>query len=322
MGFLFALAVDRLTPSLLIKPQEVCMNQASQWRLAILEPIAPIFAKEPKLKAIIVGGSATRNQADQYSDMELGLFWSELPSLEKQMAMLAAVGGRPQFGKIYPFTHRHQPYEPGGYSPFIIGQAPPSGTGADEYPASEEWLADVIDDLDLAPKKLGLLAFIQTGIPLHGQALVQTWRRKIEVSPELLAVKIIEAALKSLRWKLWQLQIWIARRECLMLYREIEAIAQDLFNLLAALNRRYFSSDFKWLDQRIQSLKIKPQDLSSRLRQAFQLQPDESLPHLRQLTAEILELVSQYGPPLDPALQDEIWTSRWRTWKGPPQGWG
>ena len=314
------------------------MNQASQWRLAILEPIASIFSKEPKLKAIIVGGSATRDQADQYSDTELGLFWSELPSLEKQMAMLAAVGGRPQFGKIYPFTHRHQPYEPGGYSPFIIGQAPPGGTRADEYPASEsgypiameqdtvagaeEWLADVIDDLDRAPKKLGLLAFIQTGIPLHGQALVQTWRRKIEVYPELLAVKIIEAALKSLRWKLWQLHIWIARRECLMLYHEIEAIAQDLFNLLAALNRRYFPSDFKWLDQRIQSLKIKPQGLSSRLRQAFQLQPDESLPHLRQLTAEILELVSQYGPPLDPVLQDEIWTSRWRTWKGPPEGWG
>ena len=314
------------------------MNQASQWRLAIVEAIAPIFAKEPKLKAIIVGGSATRDQADHYSDTELGLFWSELPSLEKQMAMLAAVGGRPQFGKIYPFTHRHRPYEPGSYSPFIIGQAPPSGPGASQYPASEsgypiameqdtvagaeEWLADVIDDLDPAPKKLGLLAFIQTGIPLHGQALVQIWRCKIEVYPEPLAVKIIEAALKSLRWKLWQLHIWVARRECLMLYREIDAIAQELFSLLAALNGRYFPSDFKWVDQRIQSLKIKPQDFSPRLRQAFQLQPDESLTHLRRLTAETLELVSQYGPTIDPALRDGIWTSRWRTWEGPPEGWG
>lgn len=51
------------------------MNEASRWRIEVARFVAPIIAQNPKVQAIVLGGSASRGNADSYSDIEIGVFW-------------------------------------------------------------------------------------------------------------------------------------------------------------------------------------------------------------------------------------------------------
>ena len=50
------------------------MNAASQWRLTLGRRVATCYAVNPKVAAVIVGGSVSRGHADHYSDIEIGVF--------------------------------------------------------------------------------------------------------------------------------------------------------------------------------------------------------------------------------------------------------
>lgn len=56
------------------------MNAASQWRHTIAKRLAPIYAANPHVAAVLVGGSTARGHADRYSDIELGVFWHQPPT--------------------------------------------------------------------------------------------------------------------------------------------------------------------------------------------------------------------------------------------------
>ena len=44
------------------------MNEMSQWRQAIARRLASIYALNPRIAAVLVGGSTARGHADRYSD--------------------------------------------------------------------------------------------------------------------------------------------------------------------------------------------------------------------------------------------------------------
>jgi len=74
---------------------ETALNEASRRRLARAQEIAPIYVGNPKVQALVVGGSVARGCADRYSDVEIGVFWSEHPSeAEFEAAMRLAGGSR------------------------------------------------------------------------------------------------------------------------------------------------------------------------------------------------------------------------------------
>ena len=56
------------------------MNAASQWRHNLAHPLAPIYAANPHVAAVLLGGSTARGHADRYSDIELGVFWHQPPT--------------------------------------------------------------------------------------------------------------------------------------------------------------------------------------------------------------------------------------------------
>lgn len=314
------------------------MNDASQWRSEIAQEIASVYAQIPTVKAVLLGGSVAHGWADQYSDTELGIFWSELPTIDQQHMILTELGARPRFGKIFPFRHT-EPYEPGcGYSPFLVGEAPRSFDTRADYPPSEsgypmeadfesvvgteKCLIDVVDELDTSTNKQQLLSVIQTGIPFYGEALIQKWRKKIEVYPSQLAFKIIQSKLKSLRWGLWEQEIRVHRNEGIILVQGMCGIVHDLLMVLLALNRMYCPSEtLKWMDHIIQGMQIKPENLSVRLRQGFHLESREGVRHLRNIVEETLELIEEHFPELDFFTHESVLTSCWRTWPNPPVGW-
>src|SRR6266852_6210959 len=74
-------------------PIERSLSEASRWRLAVARAIAPVYTTNPPVRAVIVAGSVARGFADPYSDVEMGVFWEELPAPgELQAAMERARG--------------------------------------------------------------------------------------------------------------------------------------------------------------------------------------------------------------------------------------
>ena len=69
------------------------MNNASRWRRAIADRLAAIYAHNPYISAVLLGGSTARGHADQYSDIELGIFWYQPPTDEERRAVIELAEG-------------------------------------------------------------------------------------------------------------------------------------------------------------------------------------------------------------------------------------
>jgi predicted nucleotidyltransferase len=68
------------------------MTEHSVWRISLAHKIAPAFTTNPKVEACFVFGSAALGISDQYSDLELGFIWTQLPSAEELRATAQSVG--------------------------------------------------------------------------------------------------------------------------------------------------------------------------------------------------------------------------------------
>ena len=59
------------------------MNQASQYLLALAKRNIQAYIANSEAKAAMVTGSTATGQADFYSDVEMFIYYDELPSIEK-----------------------------------------------------------------------------------------------------------------------------------------------------------------------------------------------------------------------------------------------
>ena len=56
------------------------VSKVSKGGLALAEQIVLAHSDHPSIKAVMVGGSVSRGYADRYSDLEVGVFWSDAPT--------------------------------------------------------------------------------------------------------------------------------------------------------------------------------------------------------------------------------------------------
>src|SRR5262245_56324184 len=100
------------------------MNEASQWRLALARQLAPLYAANPHVAAVLVGGSTARGHADRFSDIELGIFWHEPPTDEERGVVIEQAKG--DLDRLYPYD----PAEEVWADDFKMGRAAPDQPGS------------------------------------------------------------------------------------------------------------------------------------------------------------------------------------------------
>ncbi len=294
------------------------MNEMSQWRLAVAHRLASIYAHNPHIAAVLVGGSTASGHADRYSDIELGVFWNEPPTDDERKSVIDLARG--DLVRLYPYD----PHEEVWSDDYMIGRAvsgqPQSGVLIEVSHYTTDFMnstfESVLDQHDPNELKQNLISGVLNGIPLHNPDLLHRWQQRARFYPASLAVAVLNQ--HALIDHFWRWEMFLDRQENLpLLYLSFSQVQMKVLHVLLGMNHIYYSG-FKWLDIVVDSLTIKPADLSRRLRQIYQVKPAAGAEQLAALVEETYDLVEQHVPGIDVDRLRRIFRYKRPFWEQPP----
>ena len=255
----------------------------------------------------------SRGCADEYSDVELGVFWDTPPSDADRRDAARLMGG--EVWKFDP-SGGDRASEHIGLSEAMVGSKRYRGTAMVSpvhmtVDTAEEWIGALIDDLDTSPQKYELAAAVRYGASLYGHDPVRRWKEKAASFPDRLAVKLVQQSLWLGPW--FNRAAYAERADHLVMAQQLVWMQQGIVNVLAALNREYLPSvEHKWVGWLLERLEIKPDDCAARLQATFAT--GDLGQAVRELGLEVIDLVELHLPEVDetPLFEDHPWvTTSW-----------
>jgi predicted nucleotidyltransferase len=260
-------------------------NPHSKWRTDFARQLAQRLVAFDGIKAIVIAGSVARDYADEYSDVEIPIFWETLPDDETRHAIVAALNAD--------FLYAYD-------GPAREDQLLINNVQVDLWHVSvmhqEETIQAVLQAQQFDLGSLNAIDTVRSCIPLYGHEIVQTWKRWAQDYPDKLAEQIIQEHLASFR--IGELFILAQRNNPTAFYAQLSFLQQEIFLVLLALNRSYFPT-FKWLYRALESMHIKPEAIDYRFRHAFEATYQETIADTRLLLEETLHLVEKQFPQID-----------------------
>jgi predicted nucleotidyltransferase len=257
-------------------------------RRRLAEIVAPAYAANPKVAAVLLAGSVARGQADRYSDIEIDVYWHTPPTDADLLAPIERSG--------WELLYRHVDEYEWADGFFIEGIK--VDTSQFLVATLDGWIEDVMERADLEVEKQIRITAIQHGQALYGADLIERWRARAASYPDALARAMVAQYLDFRPREL--LEMLAARDNTLLLHRSLVGIAQQIFDVLMGLNRVYLPHPYhKWLDWEVTQLPIAPADLAGRLRRLLRAEPRAAADEANRLVEETFALVEQYMPEHD-----------------------
>ncbi len=251
-------------------------------------------------RAALLVGSAATGDADAFWDLDLIVYYDRVPPPDVVAETPRDLGAE---------QYRSRPWSDDSGEPDADGYGERYHVGGIECQvgltsvgALERQIARLVVDLELSETVIKILSGLHEGLPLHGEELIEKWRRESALGDEL------QRAMIAMRWKFfpwWYVQERLRTRDATAWRHEV--LAQSVYGIvgtLAALNRRYFSSfEFKRASRFVSELEIAPPDLAVRLDALFELDEQSATDELERLVAETQALVAARFPDLDLSLE-------------------
>lgn len=262
--------------------------------------LTQIYQQQPDIVAVMLGGSVARGLADQYSDLEIGVFWNHAPSDEVRTALIAQMRGELWSLSSCPPDSGAVAGEHFGLTSIWLDNREVNGTLMVDAKHTttafvDRCLSQLLTEYDTSADHEKLAAAIADGIALFGDAYISRWQKQLADYPDKLAIKIIQENLWFGPW--YVPQAYAQRRDLLVLTQHWVWMQQCLLRILAALNRVYYpSSEHKWMDALIQRFQYVPVDLAKRMKAVFQSEPLAGIQEMQRLIHETITLVENYLP--------------------------
>lgn len=285
------------------------MNEASRWRLAIAQKIAPVIAANPKVQAIMVAGSTSRGCADRYSDIEIAVFWSSPPSDEERMAPIVPAGG--VFWELDPYDEEHATWmEEWGIGGLKIDMRNRTVEGM------ERILSDVIDHYDTSSFKQEAISAVQYAIPLYNAPLSERWKEKLAHYPGELGRAMVQENLLFYEWR-WWMETLIFRGDVPFFYKELSEATFQVLGMLIGLNSIYHPGK-KWLDRLIDEMRIVPANPAVRIKAVFHMEPRLAIEEMKNLILEVYGLIDMHMPEVNTAEARRLLARQRAQFEQPP----
>lgn len=297
------------------------MNEASRWRREIATQLAQGYIDNPKVAAVMIGGSSARGHADKYSDIEFGAFWREAPTQQDREQIVQQVAkSMPTDSRLYDYDVDYCVWS----DDYIVGHdntgQPKTGILVEvcNYTTDfmEQTLQGVLNDYDAREMSQNLIAGVVDCVPLHGVALLDEWKTRANTYPRELAVAVVQKY--GVIDHFWRWEMFLHRGENLMLlYQSFASVHQNVLHMLLGLNRVYYFG-FKWVDVAIERLTLKPDHLAARIRRAYQVAPNEGAREVIALVEDTFNLVETHLPEVNIKRLREIFRYRRPIWTHSP----
>lgn len=268
--------------------------------LHIARQINKAYTPNSNVAAVILSGSVARGYADEYSDLEIGVFWKQPPNDDERRSAIAHAGG--DLWSFHSYEHKPEQVvnEHYGLSRIVIDGVVHTGNLMIDVKhftmaGAERCLCDVLDQFDTTPAKHILLAAIQDAIPLFGNSVIESWQHRLKAYPHKLAIKVIQENLWCGPWFIPQ--AYVQRDDYLVLYQHFIWMQQSILKVLAGLNRMFYpSAEYKWASEFINQFILVPANLAQRMKHVFKVAPSAGMQEMLVIVQETVNLVGQHLP--------------------------
>jgi predicted nucleotidyltransferase len=294
------------------------MNSASQWRYESVQPLAQVFAANPHVEAVLLGGSTARGHADRYSDIEVGVFWRQDPSEAERKEAAEQING--DLLRLYPYEAAEEAW----CDDYMLGRRQPdqpkSGVLVEVVHYRTETLErtfeEVLERYDADPLKQTLIAAVVDGMALHNAALIAAWKERAAAYPDGLRLAVVNRY--GIIDHFWRWSMWLARaNNLMMLYQTWAQYQQQVLHMLLGLNKVYYFG-FKWLEVIAGRLTWKPERLVERLAGVYQVKPEQGAKQLAVLVEETFDLIERHVPEADVSRFRTIFRYQRPQWEAAP----
>jgi predicted nucleotidyltransferase len=272
------------------------MNAASEWRRTYAQRLATVYTKNPRVQAVLLGGSAARGFADRYSDIELGVMWNGAPTDAERIQVIEQADGFDWNLDTYNAAADVwiEDYTVHGVTIDVVHRTTES---------TQRLISDVVQRHDITPFKQVLVAAIRDAVPFHGIEIVQRWQKELQPYPDALMVSMVDHYLQFNPW--WSVEVFAERGE-FVLVPQILCVASDrLVAGLTAINRLYYPGS-KWLLNLLASLSLAPPQFAERLHQCFRADPTDGVHFMAQLIEDTFDIAEAHVPSIDWSTRREL----------------
>jgi hypothetical protein len=289
------------------------MNEASRWRHALAQQLAPHYSANPKVTAVSLGGSASQGYADRFSDIDLTVFWTVPPTEKERREIIKRARGRR--GHLLPYNEEESCWP----EQFEVEEVAIDVRHM-TVEAIERILVDVLERTDPSLAKQQHLATLLSALPLSDPAVLTHWQQQAMVYPQELSVATVGA---HLRFRpAWEQEVLAERNDLLVLYESFCTIEQHILLVLMGLNRLYYPG-FRWIDRLMGQMHITPPNLSPRFKQVFgitSIDPLAGVYQLHELIEEAFVLVETHLAAVDTRQARARFHERRKHWEHAPDG--
>jgi predicted nucleotidyltransferase len=256
------------------------MNRPTQCRLQLAQRLAPTFCSLPGVAAVAVSGSTARGLADDWSDLELAVYWQVPPTLELRQSAVEALGAE--------LTRRFTRDDPTTW--FGVDNLRVQGFGVDvvmnTVPSVQEAVARAQTSTDLAEHTLG--AMLAELTPLHGHAHIDGWKAALAYPPALRGA-MLERHLRLFPHA--GVRLAVARGDGLRVAERLVQWHKALSVALFALNTTWFPGH-KAASRRLGGLALLPASAEERLARPWTGHIHEAVDDSIALVREVLALAA------------------------------
>ena len=282
------------------------MKLDNNWRLSLAKRVIEAYKESGQVSGAIIGGSVALGIDDNFSDIDIFIFWAEPPSVAARRRAVVRSGGAVDISWADPPAEelvrellneksgrigQIWPYESDEWSEhYFIGDVNIGVSGFLDSSVSR-YLAELFQNNRPTDDKQILLSAISSGIPVIGNHLVDGWKKAADEFPTLLAITLINRAIAyDDGWR--ACDMFVKRDERLILQALVVRMADKIIRALLALNKMYLPDPrHKWLGYYAQKMEWKPVDLLTRLKSLSTADPGLAVREVQELFIETLDLV-------------------------------
>lgn len=265
-------------------------TESSRWRIELARELSKYYTSRDGVRMVVLGGSPPKGLSDEYSDLDVIVYWDEvdrewldadpLAELDRKRIFFTRMGE----SDVYLESHYF------GTLKADFGHVTMAGW--------KEMVDDVLVNHNTEPPAQGPLGGFLASLPLSGEALFEEWRARVADYPEPLAPKMVRTNLR-LFVRGYLLHQAFGREELLAYYDGTARMLKALLNILCGLNRTYaFTEEPRWIEYYLSRMSLRPERAWERMKLALSggSDADETLEGLLE---DVLSLVERKMPEVD-----------------------